>query len=107
MPGTLLGKRTGYPDRYARDVLEAIARAGDREVLGIRQPLPFRGKDIWNAYELTWLEPAGKPVVAVGAIEVDAGSQAIFESKSLKLYLNSLAMERFGSSLDIAALIQR
>jgi 7-cyano-7-deazaguanine reductase len=107
MPDTLLGKRTGYPDRYARDVLQGIARVENREVLGIRQPLPFRGKDIWNAYELTWLEPQGKPVVAVATIEVDAASRAIVESKSLKLYLNSLAMERFRASADVAALIQR
>jgi 7-cyano-7-deazaguanine reductase len=107
MPDTLLGKPTGYPDRYAQDVLRGIARADNREVLGIRQPLPFHGRDIWNAYELTWLEPQGKPVVAVAAIEVDARSRAIVESKSLKLYLNSLAMERFRSSADVAALIQR
>ncbi|HLU05656.1 MAG TPA: NADPH-dependent 7-cyano-7-deazaguanine reductase QueF [Woeseiaceae bacterium] len=107
MPDTLLGKRTRYPDRYARDVLRAIARAGNREVLGIRASLPFHGKDIWNAYELTWLEPSGKPVVAVATIEVDAASLAIVESKSLKLYLNSLAMERYESSRDVAALIQR
>lgn len=107
MPGTLLGKRTRYPDRYARDVLQAISREDNRKALGVRQPLPFHGKDIWNAYELTWLEPAGKPVVAVATIEVDAGSRAIVESKSLKLYLNSLAMERFGSAGDVAALIRR
>ena len=69
--------------------------------------MPFRGKDVWNAYELTWLEPAGKPVVAVAAIEVDAESPHIIESKSLKLYLNSFAMERFGSPDEVAAVIQR
>lgn len=107
MPDTLLGRRTAHPERYARDVLRAVARAENRELLGILEPLPFRGRDIWNAYELTWLGPAGKPVVAVAAIEVDAGSRAIIESKSLKLYLNSLAMERFDSSEAVAALIQR
>ena len=107
MPETLLGKRTGYPLRYARDVLRGIPRAGNREALGISQSLPFHGKDIWTAYELTWLESSGRPTVAVATIEVDAGSQAIVESKSLKLYLNSLAMERFESSADLAALIKR
>ena len=107
MPDTLLGQRTAYPDRYARDVLRAIARADNRELLGIHRPLPFHGRDIWNAYELTWLEPGGKPVVAVAAIGVDAASRAIIESKSLKLYLNSLAMERFDSAGAVAALVQR
>ena len=107
MPDTLLGKRTRYPRRYARDALRAIARAGNREVLGVCRPLPFHGKDVWHAYELTWLEPSGKPAVAVATIEVDAASQAMVESKSLKLYLNSLAMERYESSGDVAVLIQR
>lgn len=107
MPDTLLGKRTRYPQCYARDVLRAIARAGNREVLGVFKPLPFHGKDVWHAYEFTWLEPSGKPVVAVATIDVDAESEAIVESKSLKLYLNSLAMERYESPGDVAALIER
>lgn len=107
MRDTLLGKRTAYPDGYARNVLRGIARADNRELLGILEPLPFHGRDIWNAYELTWLEPSGKPAVAVAAIEVDAASRAIVESKSLKLYLNSLAMERFDSPGAVAALVRR
>lgn len=105
-PVTLPGESTGHPDRYTRE-LRPVPRAGNRQKLGIQGSLPFRGMDIWNAYELTWLERTGKPAVAVAAIEVDAESPHIIESKSLKLYLNSLAMERFDSADDVAALVQR
>ncbi|MEX2122256.1 MAG: NADPH-dependent 7-cyano-7-deazaguanine reductase QueF [Woeseia sp.] len=104
---TSLGEKTDYPDHYARDVLYPVARAENRQKLGLSGALPFRGEDVWNAYEITWLERAGKPVVAVGTIRVDAQSPRIVESKSLKLYLNSLAMERFDSADDVAALVAR
>jgi 7-cyano-7-deazaguanine reductase len=104
---TPLGKDAGYPGSYAREVLCSAPRMELRRRLGIDDALPFRGKDVWNAYELTWLEPSGKPAVAVAAIEVDAKSEYIVESKSLKLYLNSLAMERFGSLDEVAALVSR
>ena len=104
---TPLGEKTGYPDRYARDVLCAVPRAASRMRLALTDALPFRGEDIWNGWELTWLESTGKPAVAVAVIRIDAASPNIVESKSLKLYLNSLAMERFDSGEDVAALIAR
>ena len=58
---------------------------------GLRaEGLPFRGVDIWTCYELSWLTPAGKPVVAIGEFSIPADSPNIIESKSFKLYLNSL-----------------
>ena len=102
-----LGEKTGYPDRYARDLLYPMPRAGNRQALGLVGALPFHGEDIWNAYEISWLESAGKPAVAIGTIRVTAASPCMVESKSLKLYLNSLAMERFESAGDVAALVAR
>jgi 7-cyano-7-deazaguanine reductase len=104
---TPLGKESGYPDAYAREVLCRVPRVENRCKLGIGEALPFHGKDIWNAYELTWLGRSGKPAVAVAAIEVHADSQHLVESKSLKLYLNSLAMERFDSAHEVAVLVSR
>lgn len=49
--------------------------------------MPFRGIDIWNCYELTWLDMKGKPLAAVLEIQVPFNSKNIVESKSLKLYL--------------------
>jgi 7-cyano-7-deazaguanine reductase len=107
MADTPLGRNTPFPDRYAPEMLCALPRRENREALGIRQPLPFRGEDIWNAWELTWLDSRGKPVVATAVLRVPADSPNLIESKSLKLYLNSLAMSRFGSIDEVASTIAR
>ena len=60
-----LGQDSAYPESYAPDVLAPIPRAHARAELGIGTPLPFGGVDTWNAWELTWLAPGGKPVTAV------------------------------------------
>lgn len=103
MRETPLGQATEYAGEYAPDLLFSVARADARSVAGIGPTLPFTGIDIWNAWELTWLDPDGKPVVATAMIVVDATSPNIIESKSLKLYLNSFAMTRFGSVEEVAA----
>ena len=97
-----LGRPTEYPDRYMPSLLCPIARWDGREELdiGINGALPFRGVDIWNHYEVSWLDADGKPQVAVAEILVPAGSRFIIESKSMKLYFNSLNFERFGHRSD-------
>ena len=54
------------------------------------QTLPWQGVDYWNCFELSRLLPSGKPVVAIGEFAIPADSPNIIESKSFKLYLNSL-----------------
>ena len=96
-----LGRDTDYPQKYAPEVLCPIARAASREPLGITEPLPFAGIDIWNAWELTWLGDNGHPKVAIAEIRVPADSQNLVESKSLKLYLGSFAMSRFADPAHV------
>jgi 7-cyano-7-deazaguanine reductase len=84
-----LGKPAIYQTEYDPSLLFPIARQGKRDELGIAGTLPFFGIDIWNAYELSWLNLRGKPQVAIATITVPADSPNIIESKSLKLYLNS------------------
>ena len=100
-----LGQGTGYPDKYAPELLCPISRADSRAALRISGALPFNGVDIWNAWELTWLGEGDLPAVATTEITVPADSPRIVESKSLKLYLNSFSMSRFSSSRDVAAAI--
>lgn len=100
-----LGTPSVFPTRYAPDVLHAIPRSAAREALGIQAPLPFAGVDIWNAWELTWLDPRGKPRVAAATLRIAADSTHIVESKSLKLYLNSLANTRYADSATVAQTI--
>jgi 7-cyano-7-deazaguanine reductase len=102
-----LGKSSAYPARYDASLLFPIPRAGQRAAIGIGDALPFRGVDIWNAYELSWLDAHGKPEVAIGGFRVPATTANIVESKSLKLYLGSYAQERFASAHDVRARIAR
>lgn len=92
-----LGKESQYPSGYAPELLQAVPRSLNRKELGIAEQQPFTGVDVWHAYELSWLNAKGKPVVALARLIVAASSPNIIESKSLKLYLNSLNQTRFES----------
>ncbi len=93
----LLGHHTPVLQEYAPYILHSIPRATARQHLGIGTTLPFHGADLWHAYEMSWLDNAGKPVVRVGRFTVPASSPYIVESKSFKLYLNSLNSTRFAT----------
>ena len=84
-----LGKPTAYQHEYTPSLLFSIPRQSKREEIGITGTLPFFGVDIWNAYELSWLNLRGKPQIAIATFTVPADSPNIVESKSFKLYLNS------------------
>lgn len=96
-----LGKPTQYIDTYTPSLLVSIERAQSRGEMALTGTLPFIGEDVWNAYELTWLDPAGKPQVAAVRVNVPCSSPCMVESKSLKLYLNSFAMSRFSNKVDV------
>ena len=93
--GMLLGKHTPVVDEYSPRLLYPIPRCEARQRLGLHDPLPFSGVDLWHAYEMSWLDPGGKPVVRVGRFVIPADSPNMVESKSFKLYLNSLNNTRF------------
>ncbi|MCW4456045.1 NADPH-dependent 7-cyano-7-deazaguanine reductase QueF [Flavobacterium sp. MXW15] len=94
-----LGREVAYPSQYDPGLLFPIPRAGARAEIGIDDAgLPFIGHDRWHAYELGWLDARGKPCVATATLLVPCDSPNLIESKSLKLYLNSLNAERFNSA---------
>lgn len=97
-----LGQSVPAPDEYAPDVLAAVPRADARRANGIDAPLPFEGVDVWNAWELSWLDGGGRPRIATAEIRVPADSPALVESKSLKLYLGSYAMTVVDSAEQLA-----
>jgi 7-cyano-7-deazaguanine reductase len=97
-----LGKATTYADRYDASLLFPIPRQAKRDEIGVDgAALPFHGVDIWNGYELSWLDPRGKPMVAVAEFRFPATTPNIVESKSFKLYLNSFAQETLGRRDDL------
>ena len=103
MPTIPLGQATQYPDQYDPSLLFPIARSENRLKLGIQanQALPFVGVDIWNAFELSWLNKRGKPQVALAEFQIPADSPNMIESKSFKLYLNSLNNARFEDEAEV------
>lgn len=98
-----LGKTVSYIAEYAPSLLFPIARVGKRAEIGIDGALPFIGLDIWNAYEVSWLNLRGKPQIALITFQIPADSPNIVESKSFKLYLNSFNQTRLA---DVEALLQ-
>ena len=100
-----LGREVAYPAHYDPTLLFPIPRQGARDETGIAaDALPFVGHDRWHAYELSWLDARGKPRVATATLTVPCASPCLIESKSLKLYLNSLNSTRFNSD---AAVLER
>lgn len=102
-----LGQKTEYISEYQPSLLQAVPRQLNRDDLALSDPLPFSGFDLWNLYELSWLNSKGKPVVAVAEVKLDAGSDNLIESKSFKLYLNSFNQTRFNSTNKVQSTLQR
>jgi len=69
--------------------------------------LPFQGFDLWNAYELSWLNAKGLPKVALLRLKVPCTSPNIIESKSFKLYLNSFNQTRFETVHHVFNLLRK
>ena len=96
-----LGKSSTYVDQYDAALLFPIARRPKRDEIGLPVTLPFFGADLWTAYELGWLNPRGKPQLALARITVPAESTHIVESKSVKLYLNSFNNSVFADATAV------
>jgi len=102
-----LGRRAEHPERYAPAVLRTVERGPMRETLGLGRRLPFRGRDVWTAWELSWLNRKGRPEVAVARLDVPADSPRLVESKSLKLYLGSFAQTTFAGRAEVRRTVER
>ncbi|MFG6136648.1 NADPH-dependent 7-cyano-7-deazaguanine reductase QueF [Halomonas sp. B23F22_10] len=103
-----LGRESAYPEHYDAGLLYPIARAANRAPLGIEEgALPFVGEDEWHAFEVSWLNARGKPIVAVARFRLPAESPRLIESKSWKLYLNSFNQTRLASQDEARAIMAR
>ncbi|MFK3642834.1 NADPH-dependent 7-cyano-7-deazaguanine reductase QueF [Pseudomonas protegens] len=102
-----LGKSSEYVSTYTPSLLFPIPRAAKWAELGLSaDTLPYKGVDYWNCFELSWLLPSGKPVVAIGEFSIPADSPNIIESKSFKLYLNSLNQTPFDDRATLEATLR-
>ena len=92
---------------YTPSLLESIPRQKQRQTLGISEGTPpFKGQDIWNAYEFTWLNQTGKPEVAVLQLQFSGKSSHLIESKSLKLYLGSFSNTAFADRAEVVRALE-
>jgi 7-cyano-7-deazaguanine reductase len=96
-----------YETTYNPSLLYPISRRFSRSQLSLQNPLPFFGTDIWNAYELSWLNLNGKPQIAYGIFAVPSSSPNLLESKSLKLYLTSFNQTKFESVQQVKEVITK
>lgn len=94
-----LGKKSSGSETYNPDLLVPIPRDDNRKQYDIKSDdLPFNGWDIWHAYEFSAMTKHGLPVTKLIKIKYNCESEFLVESKSLKLYLNSFNMMRYGET---------
>ena len=105
--GILGEQTTDYPTEYSPETLYPIARSMGRDVIGWQDDKLMVGIDWWQAFEMSWLNPKGLSQVAIARFGIPASSPFIVESKSLKLYLNSINFTEFASWNDVQALIAK
>jgi 7-cyano-7-deazaguanine reductase len=98
-----LGKASAYTDHYDPTLLFPIPRADKRREIGVVDTPPFFGADLWTSFELSWLNPRGKPQVAIAHFTVPCETPHIIESKSFKLYLGSFTNTPFADAAQVLA----
>jgi 7-cyano-7-deazaguanine reductase len=92
---------------YDPSLLSLISRQPKRNEHSILHPLPFRGYDIWNCYELSWLNRRGKPQIANVEIWFPCEVENFVESKSFKEYLYSFNQCQFDSIDEVRNIIRK
>lgn len=98
--GKFLGKKVEGKSIYDPSFLVAVPRQENRTYLGIDETNCPDGFDTWYGYEFTALTDSGHPINRAIKIVYPCTNPSIVESKSLKLYLNSFAMTKLGSTFE-------
>lgn len=103
----ILGQSTHYPKTYAPDMLYPIPRALGRAKLALPADALSIGMDWWQVFEMSWLNSQGISQVAMARLAIPATSDYIVESKSLKLYFNSLNFTEFDNQQAVKAAVEK
>ena len=103
----ILGQSTSYPKTYAPDMLYPIPRALGRAKLALPADVLSIGMDWWQVFEMSWLNSQGISQVAMARLAIPATSNYIVESKSLKLYFNSLNFTEFDNQQAVKAAVEK
>ncbi len=110
--GILGEQTTDYPTQYAPEILYPIERSMGRDAIGWQNAKSTIdnlsvGVDWWHAFEMSWLDTQGISQVAMARFSIPAISKCIVESKSLKLYLNSINFTQYASWDEVKALLTK
>ena len=103
----ILGQSTSYPKTYTPDMLYPIPRALGRANLALPADALSIGMDWWQVFEMSWLNSHGVSQVAMARLAIPATSDYIVESKSLKLYFNSLNFTEFDNQQAVKATVEK
>jgi 7-cyano-7-deazaguanine reductase len=99
-----LGKKVAIPDSFNPKILFPISRDNQRK----DKDLIFeKGVDIWNLHEIFWLNKDSVSNHNELSMHIPADSKFTVESKSLKLFVNSLIHKRFESLKEVTDTIKR
>ena len=99
-----LGKKVAIPDSFNPEILFPISRDNQRK----DKDLIFeKGVDIWNLHEIFWLNQDNVSNHNKLSIHIPADSKFTVESKSLKLFVNSLIHKKFESLKEVIETIKR
>lgn len=102
-----LGKKTAYINEYKKELLFPVSRQLKRDDIHLFSTLPFKGIDIWNGFELSWLNEKGKPMIALAQFIFPCESPCLIESKSFKLYLNSFNQTKLSSVKTVQETLEK
>ncbi len=102
----ILGQTTDYPKTYSPDILYPIDRQLGRSQLTLPPEQLSLGVDFWQCFEVSWLNTQLISQVAMIRLAIRADSPFIVESKSLKLYLNSLNFTVFNNKDEVIKTIE-
>ena len=105
--GILGEQTTDYPTQYSPETLYPIARSLGRDAIGWQDDKLAMGMDWWHSFEMSWLNNQGISQVAMARFSIPATSPFIVESKSLKLYLNSINFTEFASWEEVQTLLAK
>ena len=98
-----LGKKISSPDKFSPNILFPISRAEQRRGMAHA----FKGKDIWNLHEVIWINKMGKVFHNELSVVINASSPYTVESKSLKLFVNSLIHKRFSTLSEVKKVLRK
>lgn len=97
-----LGSTNSYAvstDTFDSTLLNPIPRDEARKDWGISGD-EFKGIDVWNCHEATFLTNSGIPVAGTVKLAYESSSTHMIESKSMKLYFNSFDMCKMGDTIE-------